>query len=367
MQRLMNASLEGNTGKVTTLLDSAMNPRALVNKGDERGFRALHLAVMMGASECAKKLLEAGADPRVTTKDGATPIVMAAQGSGVSSHPQQEEGGAAKCVQYLLDAGADQTERDEVVGTVPIHVAIYRGAPGVLDALLAGPGGEVAANTKDSEGATPLHIACRKNGDSAPEAMALLREDCPVKVDIRVVDKAGRTPLADATHFGHADVVKLLLAAGCDPTLRDHTGMSPLAVAAWRGKEACLDLLLETKGGLATLEVANNLGATPLIFACQENHKSIAEKLIAAGASLDAKDLMGKTPYVIAKLQNASTCVDLLQEKHGRPTPEEEKIDVDMFTNAVSLKAGTLETSGNAVSFATEPNPSGPAFATKLP
>ena len=39
---------------------------------------------------------------------------MAAQGSGVKGHPELEEGGAAKCVQYLLDAGADQTERDEV-------------------------------------------------------------------------------------------------------------------------------------------------------------------------------------------------------------------------------------------------------------
>ena len=56
MQRLIDASLEGNVGKVSSLLDSAMNPKALVNKGDERGFRALHIAVMMGASECAKKV-----------------------------------------------------------------------------------------------------------------------------------------------------------------------------------------------------------------------------------------------------------------------------------------------------------------------
>lgn len=92
---------------------------------------------------------------------------------------------------------------------MPIHVAIYRGSMGVLDALLAGPGGEVAANTKDTEGATPLHIACRKQGSAAPEALALLAEGCPVKVEVGVVDKEGRTPLADATHHGHADVVKV--------------------------------------------------------------------------------------------------------------------------------------------------------------
>lgn len=90
-----------------------------------------------------------------------------------------------------------------------MHVAIYRRAPGVLDTLLAGPGGEVAANTKDTKGATPLHIACRKKGGAAPEAMAMLGEGCPVKVDVTVVDDAGRTPLADATHHGHVDVVKV--------------------------------------------------------------------------------------------------------------------------------------------------------------
>lgn len=97
----------------------------------------------------------------------------------------------------------------QVVGTVPLHVAIYTGAPGVFETLLAGPGGEVAVNTKDTEGATPLHIACRKKGGAAPEALALLREDCPVQVDAAVVDKEGRTPLADATHHGHAEVVNV--------------------------------------------------------------------------------------------------------------------------------------------------------------
>ncbi|CAN0557680.1 unnamed protein product, partial [Ectocarpus sp. 8 AP-2014] len=68
-------------------------------------------------------------------------------------------------------------------------------------------------------------------------------------------------------------------------------GLSPLSATAWLGKEACLDAILGTARGLATLELTNNLGATPLIFACQENNKDIAKKLIDAGASLDAKDL----------------------------------------------------------------------------
>ena len=66
--------------------------------------------------------------------------------------------------------------------------------------------------------------------------------------------------------------------------------MSPLSAAAWRGEEDCLDALLDTDSGVATLEIANNLGVTPLILACQQNSPSMAEKLIAAGANLEAKD-----------------------------------------------------------------------------
>lgn len=92
---------------------------------------------------------------------------------------------------------------------MPLHVAVYRGPPGVLEALLAGPGGELAANTRNTEGATPLHVACRKMGKAAPEALTLLRDDCPVKMDVDAADDAGRTPLLGASHYGHADVVKV--------------------------------------------------------------------------------------------------------------------------------------------------------------
>lgn len=58
MQRLIQASLEGNVERVIALVDNAVNPRELVNKGDDRGFGALHVAVMMGAPDCAKKVGE---------------------------------------------------------------------------------------------------------------------------------------------------------------------------------------------------------------------------------------------------------------------------------------------------------------------
>lgn len=84
----------------------------------------------------------------------------------------------------------------QVVGTVPMHTALYSGRLGFFKTLLAGPGGEVAASTEDSQGATPFHIACRGKGAAGgAAAMALLDGACPVMVDVSVRDDEGRTPL----------------------------------------------------------------------------------------------------------------------------------------------------------------------------
>lgn len=56
MQRLIQASLEGNTARLTALVDGSLNPRELVNRGNELGMSALHIAVMMGAADCARKV-----------------------------------------------------------------------------------------------------------------------------------------------------------------------------------------------------------------------------------------------------------------------------------------------------------------------
>lgn len=56
MQRLIDACLAGNTGRVTALLDHAVDPRSVACRADERGFTALHVAAMTGAANCTKKV-----------------------------------------------------------------------------------------------------------------------------------------------------------------------------------------------------------------------------------------------------------------------------------------------------------------------
>jgi len=54
-------------------------------------------------------------------------------------------------------------------------------------------------------------------------------------VDLNCVDSYGWTPLYEAIHQGHLDVVKLLVAEGADVDHKDLAGWTPLYLAAYYG------------------------------------------------------------------------------------------------------------------------------------
>ena len=60
-----------------------------------------------------------------------------------------------------------------------------------------------------------------------------------------------RTPLSHAAQYGHADVVKALLAAGAQPAVRadaQKSGLAAIHYAAARGSVAVVKLLLQQPG-----------------------------------------------------------------------------------------------------------------------
>lgn len=74
------------------------------------------------------------------------------------------------------------------------------------------------------------------------------------------------------------------------------------------------------------------------------------------------KNRTGKTPFLYAKVQNASACLELLREKHGRPTPEEDSFDFG-YVAAAPLESGSIERgAGGSMRFKTVCNPFAPGF-----
>ena len=129
----------------------------------------------------------------------------------------------------------------------------------------------------------------------------------PPPPDISIHDAAGE---------GNIEAVKQHIAAGTDVDAKTR-GETPLLWAARFGQSQVAELLI-AEG--ADVNAKNVVGQTPLHWAAMAGHKEIIELLIAAGADVNAKTNDGQTPLDLADGETA----DLLR-KHGGKTSEELK------------------------------------------
>lgn len=104
-------------------------------------------------------------------------------------------------------------------------------------------------NESDSQGQTPLMVACRtqhEDGQSASR-VKLVQFLLEKGADPNIQDKEGRSALMHACQEGTSpEVVSLLLASGADIGLEDQSGTSALVYAVMAGDWAVLKLLLDT-------------------------------------------------------------------------------------------------------------------------
>uniref|UniRef100_A0A1A8NBH4 Ankyrin repeat domain 34Ba n=4 Tax=Nothobranchius TaxID=28779 RepID=A0A1A8NBH4_9TELE len=104
-------------------------------------------------------------------------------------------------------------------------------------------------NESDSQGQTPLMVACRtKHTDSQSTSRAKLVQFLLEKgADPNIQDKEGRSALMHAClEQAGPEVVALLLASGADISLEDQSGTSALVYAVMAGDLKVLKLLLDT-------------------------------------------------------------------------------------------------------------------------
>ena len=178
----------------------------------------LHLAARNDHGEMAQLLLEHGAavDSRCSIT-GATPLHRAP---------------SPRMAELLLAFGADAAARNHRAQT-PLHTACDKGLPDVVRVLLAHGAGNILhlAQAVDDDdytyyacdrggrgdcGVTPLHLAVRSG--VAPAVDLLLRE-APCAPDM--LRLGGEALLRAAVTAGHAEVGRLLLAAGLDVPARN--------------------------------------------------------------------------------------------------------------------------------------------------
>jgi uncharacterized protein len=271
-------------------------------KKDGGGLTPLVYAARENCIECAKVLVEAGADVNQRTFYGWTPLLVATQ----NRHYQL---GA-----YLLEHGANPNTPNKG-GWSPLYLATD-------NRNIEGGDYPVRAPDMDHLDFIKLLIAKGANVNARICGAESTAEECKgdstetrTNFTMQWLFEDGATPFLRAAQSGDVELMKLLLAHGADPKIFTAHDVTPLSVASgigwvegvtfeWSPEQTteavkmCLDLGIDPN-------VADDEGRTALHGAAHKGRLEVIQLLVDRGAKLDAHDggsrdsvngaLLGKT------------------------------------------------------------------------
>jgi uncharacterized protein len=188
-----------------------------------------------------------------------------------------------------------------------LHAAAAKGDAAEIERLIAA---RQNPNVQDGHSRTPLHVAAHFGHQAAAQALL----------------KAGANPNAlDAQRYdivtiaavnNDVPMLKLALAGGCDPKAITSPYQGTALIAAAHLGHAEVVRMLIAAG--APLDHVNNLGWTALMESIVlgnggKNHTDTLEALVKAGANLNIADRQGVTPLGHAKSRGYGEMVRILE------------------------------------------------------
>jgi ankyrin repeat protein len=309
-------------------------PRKIINEPrpkdmNKGGFTALHYAAREGCIDCARALVEAGADLDVIDPDRVTPLVLALENLHYDF------------AAYLIEAGADVNKWD-LYGRSPLYMAADTSTLPVM-----GNGAMVVIPSMDELTALDVGRLLLERG--ADPNLRLKRRppyrNVPQDRGGDTILAQGATPLLRAARAGDVEFVRLLLEHGALVDLPSKEGVTPLMAAAGvefgqrvtRGRNRTEAGILETikvlvaAGADINAQMISEPGrrfvangsqlaqgntyrargqqvpspsavphSTALHGAAQHGYNSVVELLVENGADLSIRDASGALPLDVA-------------------------------------------------------------------
>lgn len=205
------------------LLSMGANP----DIADSQGYGPLHRAAWWGDVELARKLLAAGADATLLTKDGRTAL-------DIAKHNRNEDVAALLPVNARTMTGEETGDFGAILSEC--RRAIQELKLGQLQRHLASSNPNL--NETDRLGFTLLHYAALSN------SVEIVQTLLDAGADVNAPDAhGGWTPLMIAVGGDQLNLTKVLLMAGADVNAQDVRGMTALHMAHVNDNGAILEAL----------------------------------------------------------------------------------------------------------------------------
>ena len=225
-----------------------------MNQTDGAKRTPLHMACAYGEAECAKTLIEWGADMGARDVDGRSPLFFATVNDQFNS------------VATLLDMGYDGLDDGDNRGDRALHAAVSKGNQNCLSLLLESG---ADPNVVNSQGHSPCHLAASR------------------------------------------ELLEALFVAGANMSAQDGAGRTPLFCACATNRLECLLYLLDIDD--QAIDTPDVRGDSPMHAACCNGFVNCVEILLQSAADVSLRNLQGYTASHLAELNGHGNVVEIVK------------------------------------------------------
>jgi ankyrin repeat protein len=312
----LNIAAQAGNLEMTKLL---LGLGADVMLGDNENSNALHVAAIGANTEVIDLLLSRGIDVNSADVNGMTAVLFA--GSW----------GKWDAVRHLASKGAKLDARMNA-GSTLVHSAARRGNLDFLKELAAA--GLPVNCGPDQWGTTPL-IGAAQRGHT--QVVTFLLDN---GADPNETSPDGETPLTQAAGMGNRDVIRILLDKGADPKY-NHNGFNALAASFWHPNVEVVRMLLAA-GADATIRSDNGTTLLHRLAHSQNIPVEIARLLVEAGADVTAMNTDGNTALMIACERGSTGLVKYFASKGCDLTPASSAFQTTALHTAAARGYGDI-------------------------